>query len=40
MKFDKAIVHLLANISNMFLADYWELETSSKPFYDFNEMTE
>ena len=23
----------------MFLAQYWTLETSFRPFYDFNEMT-
>ena len=27
------------NISNMSLAQYWRLETSSRPLYDFNEMT-
>ena len=29
----------MANISNMFLAQCWRLETSSRPFYDFIKMT-
>ena len=27
------------NIANMFLAQCWRLETSSRPFYDFIKMT-
>ena len=29
----------MENISNMFLAECWRLETSSKLFYDFIKMT-
>ena len=29
----------MINISNMFLAQCWRMETSSRPFYDFNKMT-
>ena len=40
-KFGQIIVYLTINknIYNMFLAQCWRLETSSRPFYDFNEMT-
>ena len=30
-------MYLLTNISNMFLAQCSRLETSSRPFYDFNK---
>ena len=30
-------MYLLTNISNMFLAQCWGLETCSRPFYDFNK---
>ena len=39
MKFDQILVYRITQISNMFLAHCWRLETSSRPFYDFNEMT-
>ena len=29
----------MKNISNMFLAQYWRPETSSRPFYDFIKIT-
>ena len=29
----------MTNIFNMFLAQCWKLETSSRPFYDFIKMT-
>ena len=38
MKFGQILMHLITNISNMFLAQCWRLETSSRPFYDSNEM--
>ena len=38
MKFGQILMYLITNISNMFLAQCWRLETSSRPFYDFNEM--
>ena len=28
----------ITNISNMFLAQYWRLEASSMPFYEFIKM--
>ena len=40
MKFGQILVyHLTANISNMFLVQRWGLETGSRPFYVFDEMT-
>ena len=38
MKFRQTLVYLITNISNMFLSRCWRLETSSRPFYDFNEI--
>ena len=38
MKFGQILMHLITNISNMFLAQCWRLETSSTPSYDLNEM--
>ena len=38
MKFGQILVYYKTNISNMFVAQCWRLETSSKPFYDFIEM--
>ena len=35
MKFGQILVCCMTNISNMFLAQCWRLETSSRPFYDF-----
>ena len=35
MKFDQILVCCLTNISHMFSAEYWRLETSSRLFYDF-----
>ena len=37
-EFGQILVYLTANVSNMFLAQCWRLEISSRPFYDFNEM--
>ena len=39
MKFGQILVYLITNISNMFLAQCWIRETSSRLFYDFVEMT-
>ena len=39
MKFGQILVCCMANISNMFLAECWRLETSSRLFYDFIKMT-
>ena len=39
VKFGQILVHLITIISNMFLAQCWRLETSFRPFYDFNETT-
>ena len=39
MKLGQILVCCLTNISNMFLAQCWRLETSSRPFYDFIKMT-
>ena len=39
MKSGQILVYLLTNISNVFLVQCWRLETSSRPFYDFNEIT-
>ena len=39
MKFDQILVCCMTNISNMFLAECWRLETSSRLFYDFIKMT-
>ena len=33
------LVCCMTNISNMFLAQCWRLETSSRPFHDFIKMT-
>ena len=38
MKFGQILIYRITNISNMLLAQCWRLETSSRPFYDFNEM--
>ena len=35
MKFDQTLVCCMTNISHMFLAQCWRLETISRPFYDF-----
>ena len=37
--FGQILVYCMTNISNVFLAECWRLETSSRPFYDFIEMT-
>ena len=39
MKFGQILVCYMTNISNMFLAECWRLETSSRLFYDFIKMT-
>ena len=39
MKFAQILVYLIKSIYNMFLAQYWRLKTSSRPFQDFNKMT-
>ena len=38
-KFGQILVCCKTNISNMFLAQDWRLETSSRLFYDFIKMT-
>ena len=38
MKFGQIPVCCMTNISNMFLAECWRLETSSRLFYDFIKM--
>ena len=38
MKFGQIVVCYMTNISNMFLAECWRLETSSRLFYDFIKM--
>ena len=38
MELGQILVCCLTNISNMFLAQCWRLETSSRPFYDFIKM--
>ena len=35
MKFGQILVCSMTNISNLFLAQCWRLETSSRPIYDF-----
>ena len=35
MKFGQKLVCCMTNISNMFLAECWRVETSSRLFYDF-----
>ena len=39
MKFTQVLVCCMTNIGNMFLAQCWRLETSSRPFYDFIKLT-
>ena len=39
MKFGQILVCCKTNISNMFLAQCWRLETSPRSFYDFIKMT-
>ena len=39
MKFGQILVCCMTNISNMFLAECWRLETSSRLFYDFIKIT-
>ena len=39
MKFGQILVCCMTNISNMFLAECWRLETSSRLFYDFIKKT-
>ena len=39
MKFGQILVCCMTKISNMFLAECWRLETSSRLFYDFGKMT-
>ena len=38
-KFAPTLECCMSNISNIFLAQCWRLETSSRPFYDFIKMT-
>ena len=38
MKLGQILVCPMTNISNMFLAQCWRLETSFRPFYDFIKM--
>ena len=39
MKFCQILVCRMTNIFNIFLPQYWRLETSSIPFYCFIKMT-
>ena len=39
MKVGQILIYFMANISNMFLAECWGLETSSRLFYDFIKST-
>ena len=39
MKFVRILVGWMTNIYNIFLAECWRLETSSRLFYDFIKMT-
>ena len=39
MKFGQILVCCMTNISNVFLAECWRLETSSRLFYDFIKTT-
>ena len=39
IKFGQILVCCMTNISNMFLAECWRLETSSRLFYDFIKMS-
>ena len=39
MKLGQILVCCMANISNIILAQCWRMETSSRPFYDFIQMT-
>ena len=39
MIFGQILVCFMTNISSMFWAQCWRLETSSRPFYDFVKMT-
>ena len=39
IKFGQIVVCFMKNISNMFLAECWRLETSSRLFFDFIKMT-
>ena len=38
-KLGQTLMYCPTNISNLFLAQCWRLETSSRPFYDFIKMT-
>ena len=39
MKFAQILVCCMTNIANMFLAESWRLETSTRLFYDFIKIT-
>ena len=39
VKFGQILVRCMTNMSKMFLAECWRLETSSRLFYDFIKMT-
>ena len=39
MKLGQILVCCMTNICNMFLAQYWRLETSSRPFHHFIKVT-
>ena len=39
MKFGQILVRCMKNITDIFLAECWILETSSRLFYDFIKMT-
>ena len=38
MKFGQILEYCMTNISSMFLAQCWRLETSPRPLYDFTEI--
>ena len=39
MKLSQILVCCMTNISNMFLAQCWRVETGCRPFHDFIKMT-
>ena len=39
IKLHQILVHLITNVSIIFLAQCWRLETSSRPLFDFNKVT-
>lgn len=37
VRFGQTLLYLMKNMSAMFLIPFWNLETISRPFYDFNK---